>query len=63
MQISVPGHLLLRAAKENWGGPVHSPLDRHHYKPGKQQRHTKHNQTTHKTKQQNQNKPKPDTQE
>ena len=54
MQISVLGHLLMRAAKENWGGPVHSPLGRHHHKTGKH---------TNKTKQQNLNKPKPDTQE
>ena len=49
--------------KRTGEGPVQSPLGRHHHKPGKQQRHTKQNQTTHKTKQQNQNKPKPDTQE
>ena len=63
MQISVPGHLLLRPQKRTGEGPVHSPLGRHHHKPGKQQRHTKQNQTIYKTKQQNQNKPKPDTQE
>ena len=46
MQISVPGHLLLRAAKENWGRTCTiGPLGRHHHKPGKQQRH-KTNQNT-----------------
>ena len=54
MQISGPGHLLLRAAKENWGGPAHSPSGRHIINQanskGTQKQNQKHTKPNNKTR-------------